>query len=55
MSTMQAFHKMLTTTSKGRDRHLDTLVAITRADRDQLSALSSELAWQTWSAPTMEA
>jgi hypothetical protein len=55
MFTMQAFHKMLSTTSKGRDRRLDTLVAITKADRDQLSELSSELAWQTWSAPTLEA
>ena len=55
MSTMQAFHKMLSTTSKERDRRLNALAAITKADRDQLSALSSELAWQTWSAPTLEA
>jgi hypothetical protein len=49
---MQAFHKMLTTAPKGRDRHLDALAAITRADRDQLKKLSSDLVWQTWSAPT---
>ena len=52
MFTMQAFHTMLTTTPKGRDRHLDALAAITRANRGQLSNLSSDLVWQTWSAPT---
>jgi len=53
---MQAFYIMLTTTTaKVRNRHSDALAAITKADRDQLSALSSELAWQTWSAPTAEA
>lgn len=53
MSTMQAFHKMLTTTPKGRDRHLDSLAAITKANRDQLSELLSDLVWQTWSASTI--
>lgn len=52
MSNMQAFYKMLTTNTKVRNRHSDALVAITKANRDQLSTLSSELAWQTWSAPT---
>jgi hypothetical protein len=55
MSDMQAFYKMLTTTTNERDRHSDALAAITKADREQLSALSSELAWQTWSATTAEA
>ncbi len=55
MSTMQAFYKTLTAPAKVRNRHSDALAAITRADRNQLSALFSELAWQTWSAPTAEA
>lgn len=49
MTTMQAFYKALTTTPKGHDRHLDTLAAISKANRDQLSKLSSDLVWQTWS------
>jgi hypothetical protein len=52
---MQAFHKMLMTASRGRDRHLDALAAITKANQDQLSKLSSDLVWQTWSAPTSAA
>ncbi len=55
MSNMQTFHEMLTNTPNGRDHYVDTLVAITKANHDQLNELSSDLIWQTWSAPAIEA
>jgi len=50
MSNMQAFYKMLITNNDGHNQHANALVAITRANHSQLSALSSELAWQIWGA-----
>ncbi len=55
MNNMQAFYKKLTTEPKGDNRRLNALTAVTRANRDQLSALSSDLVWQTWGAPTVGA
>jgi len=52
---MQTFHRMLFAQRKGHDSRLETLVAITNANRDQLRTLCSDLAWQSWGAPTVEA
>jgi hypothetical protein len=54
MLNMQAFHRMLFAEHRRHDPRLDTLVAITDANRDQLSVLCSELAWQSWGASTQQ-
>jgi hypothetical protein len=48
MLTMQAFHNRLFSTAAVRDLYLECLVRLTRASREQLTALKSDLAWSDW-------
>jgi hypothetical protein len=43
MTNVNAFYKMLTKTLPGKG-------ALTRSTRPQLTAISKDLAWQTWNA-----
>ena len=54
MLTMKNFHELLNTPSTSRDAYMDAVAHLTTLDRSQLSALSSDLAWQTWGEGSME-
>lgn len=52
MSKMQAFHMLLFTPSRRTDLYLKAMKLLTKASRDEMSALQSDLSWQQW-APTL--
>ena len=52
MLNMQTFYALLTDPFERRDSYLDVLAALTKADRNQMSTLESDLAWQQWSEQT---
>ena len=45
---METFYQYLSVTHKDGDLYLENLAAIMQATRDQMQALASELAWQSW-------
>lgn len=49
---MKAFYKSLFTASPNRDQYREVLALITRASRNQVNAMASDLAWQSWDAQT---
>ncbi len=48
MLNMQTFYSSLSEQSESRDPYLEAMVALTRADRAQMSAFESDLVWQQW-------
>jgi len=48
MSAMQIFHKSLSAPIK-RDTYRKALIALTKVSPAQLSAITKDLAWQSWS------
>lgn len=49
MSTMKNFHKLLNdASSESKDAYMSALAKLTKVERSQLSALASNLDWQTW-------
>ncbi|MFH1523919.1 MAG: hypothetical protein ABIF04_03050 [Chloroflexota bacterium] len=52
MLNMQTFYALLTKPFEKRDPYLDVMVALTKVDRAQMSALESDLAWQQWGEQT---
>lgn len=55
MTNAQDFHKTLVASDTNTDPYRQALVAITKATGIQISALASELAWQTWGAESKPA
>jgi hypothetical protein len=55
MSNMQTFHTLLTEPAEKRDPHMERMIALTRADRAQMSAFESGLDWQQWDQHTPDA
>jgi len=52
MLNMQTFYTLLTEPFEKQDPYLEVLIALIKADRAQMSALESDLAWQQWDAQT---
>jgi len=50
MLRMQAFHKLISSTSRRTDSYFKALNLLTKANRDEMSALESDLSWQEWGA-----
>lgn len=49
MSTMKNFHQLLNdASSESKDSYMTALAKLTKVERSQLSALASNLDWQTW-------
>jgi len=55
MLRMQAFHKLLSSTSRRTDSYFKALNLLTKANRDEISALESDLSWQEWGEQNQEA
>jgi hypothetical protein len=52
---MQAFHKLISSTSRRTDSYFKALNLLTKANRDEMSALESDLSWQEWGEQNQEA
>jgi hypothetical protein len=50
MLRMQDFHKLIFPASKATDSYFTALNQLTKASRDQMSTLESDLSWQEWGA-----
>lgn len=50
MLNMQAFHKLLSTSSQNKDSYITALLAITKVRPDQLSVLANGLEWDPWAS-----
>lgn len=48
MNTMQSFYASLSS-DKLRDTYLKVLADLTKLSREQMSALESDMSWQSWS------
>jgi hypothetical protein len=55
MLKMQDFHKLVFPATKRTDSYFKALNLLTKANRDQMSALESDLSWQEWGAENQRA
>ena len=54
MNTMQSFYASLSSSDKPLDSYLKILADLTKLSRDEMSALESDLSWQSWDAQSAD-
>ena len=48
MNNMQDLYESLSSNNKSKETYLEILAKLTKITREQMNALASDLAWQSW-------